>query len=52
MPKKEEPYNADFCRAQSCEHLSEADKCELDECVYNHKWVVYWETHGHLPSEE
>lgn len=48
------PYNIDFCRAvvaspEYCSNLKNNDRCKLDECVYNHKQVVYWETHGEFP---
>ena len=51
-----EPYNIDFCRAivegpEHCEHLKENDMCGLNKCVYNIKWVKYWEKYGVYPPE-
>ncbi len=45
------PYNIEFCRfivegPEHCEYLKENDKCKLDECIYNHKRVVFWEKTG------
>ena len=52
-----EPYNLAFCRFiveefEHCEHLKENDKCKLNECVYNLKWVKYWETFGEYPPDQ
>lgn len=49
-----EPYNVAFCRAvvegpEHCPNLKENDMCSLNECIYNHKWVRYWETYGKYP---
>lgn len=49
-----EPYNIDFCRfivegPEHCEHLKENDRCKLNECIYNIKWIKYWENHGEYP---
>ena len=49
-----EPYNVDFCRAivegpEHCTHLKENDMCKLTQCIYNRKWIVYWEEHGEHP---
>ena len=52
-----EPYNVAFCRfiesgPEHCPHLKENDMCELNECIYNLKWVKYWETYGTFPPNE
>ncbi len=48
MPEDRIPYNIEFCRYIVCDKKA-GNKCELTECKYNHKWVVYWETHGEYP---
>ena len=52
MPEERKPYNSAFCRAVECDKRH-GNKCEIEECLYNHKWIVYWETYGvYPPSEE
>ena len=48
------PYNKDFCKAitrgkASCEHLTEDNMCDIEECIYNDKWVIYWENFDEFP---
>ena len=48
------PYNIAFCRfivegSEHCQYLKQNDMCKLQECIYNHKWIVYWETFDKYP---
>lgn len=51
-----EPYNIEFCQfivegTEHCPHLKQNDMCSLTECIYNLKWVKYWERFGIYPPE-
>ena len=37
-----EPYNPKYCKEVKC-HLRKGNKCTVEECVRNHKQIVYWE---------
>ena len=43
------PYNAQFCVAQECPHLEHRGECTEDKCIYNLKWIKYWERFGVYP---
>jgi len=47
-----EPYNSKYCKAVDCE-FRHGNKCTLEECVRNHKCILYWEQFGKLhPHDE
>ena len=48
MPEDREPYNIEFCRFINCDKR-QGNKCEIAECLYNIKWVKYWEEYGEYP---
>jgi len=42
------PYNSKFCKFVDCIHRR-GNKCTIEECIYNHKWILYWEIYGKYP---
>lgn len=50
MPENRTPYNIEFCRFIKCDE-KKGNKCNVAECLFNHKWIVYWEAHGQYPPE-
>ena len=36
------PYNSKFCKEVKCIHRH-GNMCAAIECIYNHKWIMYWE---------
>jgi len=49
MPDRE-PYNSKFCKFIDCSKRH-GNKCKVAECIYNHKWILYWEMYGVYPPE-
>ncbi len=56
MPKKavvltgdslREPYDSKYCKTIDC-HYRQGNKCTLQECVRNHKAILYWQITGRL----
>ena len=48
MAKEREPYNSAFCKDIKCDNRK-GNKCNLEECVHNFKWIKYWEIYGVYP---
>ncbi|GAG02201.1 unnamed protein product [marine sediment metagenome] len=46
------PYNPNFCAYRECTHLVHRGLCDLEECIYNLKWIKYWEAHGVYPPNK
>lgn len=40
------PYNIEFCRFKECVNLKQGDKCKKKKCIYNQKWIIFWEKTG------
>ena len=42
-----EPYNSKYCKAVKCSKRR-GNKCTVEECIRNHKRIVYWEQMGEI----
>jgi putative ribosome biogenesis GTPase RsgA len=40
-----DPYNSKFCKFIDCVHRH-GNKCEVEECIYNMKRIIFWEKFG------
>ena len=45
------PFDIEFCRYVKCPNR-QGNRCIVDECIYNHKRIIYWQHFGRLPGEE
>ena len=43
-------YNSDFCKFKKCIHR-QGKKCKVEECIYNHKRILFWEKFGEWKGE-
>lgn len=51
MPKKQKPYNIEYCQAVDCSKRS-GNKCTVEKCVRNFKRIKYWEQTGEILPED
>ena len=51
MAKDREPYNSKYCKEVDCSKRS-GNKCTVEECVHNHKRILYWEKFGVILPED